>query len=409
MPGFRYLRTWLVAVMAFIGIAAVFNGIVDPYGLFGLVSIEGFNRVKSQAGQRAEAFKRLAAARMQPKTVILGNSRAEIGFDPRSAEWPERLQPVFNLALPGTGVESALDQFDAIANDENPRLVLMGLDFLDFRVEPESSVRSHVDSPAARMMRERMSALLTMNALMDSLATVKSQHDPFAPALTESGFNPMRDYVAIAQREGYYAMFRQRNEQYARNWVNGPKSVLFPDGRRAPEFGALTGMIERGRVRGTKVLFVIYPYHAEALVLFHEAGLWMAFESWKRELVEVTKRVGRDGDIQLWDFSGFTPYADERVPRAGDRRTGMRWYWEAGHFKKELGDAMLARMLAAKSDSDGWGVRLTPENVERVLERIRAERDNYMRSHREEVDEMRRIVRAVPLADPRRLAENERK
>jgi hypothetical protein len=87
----------------------------------------------------------------------------------------------------------------------------------------------------------------------------------------------------------------------------------------------------------------------------------------------------------------------------------MRWYWEAGHFKKELGDAMLARMLAAKSDSDGWGVRLTPENVERVLERIRAERDKYMRSHREEVDEMRRIVRAVPLADPRRLAENERK
>ena len=48
-----------------------------------------------------------------------------------------------------------------------------------------------------------------------------------------------------------------------------------------------------------------------------------------------------DANAELWDFSGFSPYADEAVPLPGDTHSEMRWYWEAGHFKKSLGDRLL--------------------------------------------------------------------
>ena len=107
-----------------------------------------------------------------------------------------------------------------------PKLVLVGLDFLDFRVDPES--RTNFDSTRDRSFgrfRERVSALLTIGALADSLATLKAQYDPYPTSLTEAGFNPMRDYVGIARREGYYAMFRQRDLENANAYVRGSKDV----------------------------------------------------------------------------------------------------------------------------------------------------------------------------------------
>jgi hypothetical protein len=125
----RYLRSLLLATLALLGVAALFNLLVDPYGLFRVISLEGFNRIKSQAGQRAETFKRHGAERMRPNALILGNSRAEVGFDPQSPAWPVAVRPVFNLALPGAGVDSALDD-SPMCREVRHRSILVGLDFL---------------------------------------------------------------------------------------------------------------------------------------------------------------------------------------------------------------------------------------------------------------------------------------
>jgi hypothetical protein len=237
-PATRYLWTWVVSTVALMGLVATSNFVVDPYGLFRIVEVPGFNRIKTQAGERTKLFKRAGVARMQPASLILGNSRAEIGFDPDSSAWPEQARPVFNLALPGAAIEAVAAEFDDTLRVTSPRLVVVGLDFLDFRVDPasdENYTPPEADTEPLRDLRERAGALLTLGALADSLATVKSQHDPFAPSLTDAGFNPKRDYVGIARREGYYAMFRQRDQENARAYVRGPKSV-FQAGNR-PEIG----------------------------------------------------------------------------------------------------------------------------------------------------------------------------
>jgi hypothetical protein len=73
--------------------------------------------------------------------VALGNSRAEIGFDPESPAWPESARPVFNLALPGAGIGAIADELAKALRSASPRLVAVGPDFLDFRVDPSSERR----------------------------------------------------------------------------------------------------------------------------------------------------------------------------------------------------------------------------------------------------------------------------
>jgi hypothetical protein len=241
-------------------------------------------------------------------------------------------------------------------------------------------------------MRERATALLTMNALADSLATIRAQHEPYPTGLTDAGFNPKRDYIGVARREGYFAMFRQRDQENALAYVRGPKGVYQAGGRPAPGFDAVDNIIALSRARGITLRFVIYPYHAHTLMLFHLTGLWPAYEDWKRELARRVDAAQGTMDVALWDFTGFSPYADERVPPPGDTRTELQWYWEAGHFKKPLGDLLLANVFDTKVDGKRWGFRLTGADVEEQLQLQRQARDGYERTRSDDLNEMKRLV-----------------
>jgi hypothetical protein len=130
-------------------------------------------------------------------------------------------------------------------------------------------------------------------------------------------------------------------------------------------------------------------------MLFHLTGLWPAYEDWKRELTRRVDAARETMDVELWDFTGFSPYADERVPRAGDTRTELQWYWEAGHFKKSLGDRLLLDVLSPRSDGERWGRRLTGQDIEEHLRQQRAARDEYEPTHREDLTELEALVAAV--------------
>jgi len=381
----------LVAVVAV-------NLVVDPYGLFCIVDVPGLNRIKSQAGERAALFKRTGVERMRPAGLVLGNSRAEIGFDPESPAWPESARPVFNLALPGAGIAAVADELAEALRSASPRLVVVGLDFLDFRVDPssdESFTAQPADIDPFRGLRDRATALLTLNTLADSLATIRAQHQPYATSLTDKGFNPKRDYIGVSRREGYFAMLSKRDQENARAYVRGPKSVFQTGKRPAPAFDAVDNIIALARARGIALRLVLYPYHVHTLMLFQLTGLWPAYEDWKRELVGRVDAARGTMDVELWDFTGFSPYTAEQVPRPGDTRTELQWYWEAGHFKKSLGDLLLANVFDAQNSNEPWGRRLAARNLGEILREQRAARDEYRRARPDDVTDLEALVAAA--------------
>ena len=391
----RYLWAWVMSTVALLVAVVAVNVVVDPYGLFRIVDVTGLNRIKSQAGERAALFKRTGVERMRPASLVLGNSRAEIGFDPESPAWPESARPVFNLALPGAGIAAVADELAEALRSTSPRLVVVGLDFLDFRVDPssdESFTAQPANADSTRGLRDRAAALLTLNALADSLTTIRAQHEPYAASLTDAGFNPKRDYIGVSRREGYFAMFRQRDQENARAYVSGPKSVFQTGKRPAPAFDAVDNIVARARERGIALRLVLYPYHVHTLMLFQLTGLWPAYEDWKRELVGRVDAARGTVDVELWDFTGFSPHTDEQVPRPGDTRTELQWYWEAGHFKKSLGDLLLANMFDKRNTHEQWGRQLTGRNLDELLRQQREARDDYVRTHPDDVTALETLL-----------------
>ena len=187
-------------------------------------------------------------------------------------------------------------------------------------------------------------------------------------------------------------MFRQRDQENALAYPRGPKTVFQAGRRRAPGFDAIDSIIALSRERGITLRFVLYPYHAHTLMLFELTGLWPAYEDWKREIVRRVDAARGTMNVELWDFTGFSPYAVERVPRPGDTRTELQWYWEAGHFKKSLGDILLADMLGGARQSEQWGRSLAGNNLGDLLREQREARAEYARTHPEDVTDTATLV-----------------
>jgi len=96
--------------------------------------------------------------------------------------------------------------------------------------------------------------------------------------------------------------------------------------------------------------------------------------------------------IFLWDFSQFNDYTEEAIPAKGDRQAKMRWYWEAGHFKKELGDLVLNRIFGRPGSREGFGILLNSENVEAQIAKLRAQEASYRLKHAQQVEALEELA-----------------
>ncbi len=414
----RYLPLWLVMTSALLLAVAGFNLIVDPYGLFRVVDEPGFNTIKPMAGAHGVTVKAYQVLRVIPHGLVLGNSRAEVGFDPQHAAWPAKAHPVFNLALPGTGtattlqyLQHALESSDSSGSGK-PEVVVWGIDFMDFLVDAGAPVRvKSVGRDRGRLLvnpeglrnpwrflqqvRDYGEATFTLGAFLDSVQTIGSQRNPYSADLTPLGFNPMRDYLKITADEGYWAVFRQRDLENIKAYLRRPKDIFDAAGRSSPALDDLRQVLRLCRQHGIALQLVIYPYHAHLLEIIRITGHWPAFEAWKRTVMYIVAEEARTAggeSIPLWDFSGFNELTSEAVPPKSDRQTKMRWYWEAGHFKREFGDLILERIFDSTAATAGFGVLLDTSNIEEQIHAIQLQEVNYRRVFSQEIEELERFA-----------------
>ncbi len=391
MSALRFLLWMGGTVVGLCCLVIVLTIVVDPYRLYDTPTIAGWTVQKPRLDEHQFASKLGQIERLHPNTLLLGNSRVEVGIDPESAQWRAADQPVYNAALAGQGLGPAADLLRDAFAVHPPRLVVVGLDILDFLERPDAPPlpptvigpderrllvdRAGKPNPARPLQRLRdyFTATITLDAVIDSLATVFDQDPETATTITPLGFDPQHEYRVFAARQGYYALFQQKNDIYWSQYRHHP-AADFVEPFRYASFRQLEEIISLCRVHKTKLILFIHPYHADYLDLLQGVGLWPTFENWKRALVRVAEPEIRNADLLLFDFSGYNIFSTERVPPPGDRHTVMRWYWEAGHYKAALGDEMLARMLHG---AGRFGVGLNSANIDAVLI---AERDSEQKS-----------------------------
>lgn len=380
----RFLVQFGLATLAGAAVAVALVVCIDPYGLYGLVDQPGLNRVKPQLRRYQKEIKTELAFKAGADTFIIGNSRAEIGFDPQHPALAAGTGATYNLALAGSRIGSAREQLSRLrARGKRPARLLVGVEFLDFLVKPQAPLRPETaPAPAFSALADlqwRLDAAFSIDSVADALATLRLQHMDDPESMTARGFNPFHDHRKLARDEGYYPLFQQRAGDYARRFAARAPALRSEHGQAAIDLDHLRSILTQAAADGADVHVAIYPYHAQILAMFEQAGMMPAFEQWKVMLaaeIDAIRAARRGARITLWDFSGYLPYQCEAIPARGDRKGTTAWYWEAGHFKSALGDRMLDRMFAqpAADGADGFGVRLGMPQVSANQQRMARER-----------------------------------
>ncbi len=404
-----FLREFTISLVTGIVMMIAFVVTVDPYDQYRIVALPGFNLVKPGLTRYQSEIKLTHAAQIHANALIYGHSRAEVGFDPEAPVFTRQGLSAYNLAIPGTGILNARKQAEYLYQAGiKPRVVIIGVEFLDFLEVHQAPAVAALPAHPADDNRHSITgwfwhfdSLFSLASLKDAIRTLYLQRDNEAETMTSRGFNPLKEYGPIVRNEGYFTLFRQRAQENTRTYLRKTKGSL-----SRTDFGHLRAILDLAAESGSDVTLIIYPYHAQILAIFEEVGLAHTFEEWKNLLIhEVSAaRLRHPGArIALFDFSGYSSYNCEKIPAKGDRVSATRWYWEAGHFKKQLGDIVLESIFSRSTGSaqavhDGlktpgkFGFQLEESNRTQNIQRIDLERSECMQSYPELFTEVAALV-----------------
>ena len=385
-----YLRTFGLLVVLALAAVGVFNYVVDPYLVFHLPD-DAIAISRPNKNRLSPLSKSLAIARLQPSVVYVGNSRTEVGLPARHDALGA--QRAFNGALTGASVADAIMMARHAMAVSDVNLIVMGVDFWTF-----SSQQTNPHFDRALVGRSRLDYLwrgpalqfrhaLSWDTTLASLSVVRRPRAPDCPSfLARAG---QRDPTCMVMTLRKLGGPRSAFEYWIRTVDRRDQRSAASDRAKAIEqLGAFVDDACRTRV---KVRIYVNPTHALMLDTLRLSGQWEEFESWKRSLVEEIARHP-ECDPRLHDFSGYNSVTSEPSPLVTGQE--MRWFWEASHYRSEVGDLILARVLGAKpADAPAaFGVELNRDEAEKALSRVRVEQRDYLDSHADDVAALERML-----------------
>lgn len=366
MSARRFLYLYLILLMSVTVLLMAFNAFVDPYSMFHSSRIPDFNEKKPASVNRSQLFKPYAVTVVEPRTLVVGNSRPEMGLDPLSVCWRKDHGIVYSLTFPGLSVYGQIRALFHGMAQQQVKHVVMGLDFSDVLYERRTGVKEVVwpmtdsdffdrlsvdanfqknNSYWIASIKDRMTALSSLNSLYDSLYTITAQA-PNSPDRTPLGFNPARDYIEIIRYEGESVLFQQKMKELNSRFFHTGMTIFDTAQPWSIELEGLKRSIEYANEKNIEITFFINPYHYTYLETIRDAGYWKEFEEFKRSLRLLVDQYGL-GRVNLWDFALYSSYTVSDVPTK-DAKGKTSWFWEPAHYKAELGNIMLAEIFGKK-------------------------------------------------------------
>jgi hypothetical protein len=309
----------------------------------------------------------------QADTLLLGNSRVLTGLSPTHPAIP---QPAYNLAISASNIYECLRYLEHAGSYHTPKLVLFGIDqwMFDADALPEvdfSEERLAVDA-ALRPQQHRLppdlaASLFSTSAVRDSVLSLLNRDRQVRYP------NGMRD-EALMRPYLNPAHVLSENARWRQDMKAKPFDLRLKDGTN-PQFEALATLVRYCVERGIRLVLFINPLHAEILDMGLADG--RTYREWMRELLACVETNARGAATppEVWDFCGFNAITTEAFPEPGDTQNHMRYFWEISHFRQEIGDEMLAVMLAGKKSD--LGERVTSATLDAHYARLETEHQQW--------------------------------
>jgi hypothetical protein len=291
---------------------------------------------------------------------------------------------------------------------------VLGLDTWQIQGGP-TSVRPDFDptilqrpgepATALRAWLARLRLTFSLDTLGAAVATLRAQDDALpdwwgvdGQRLGEVFFRQVDDeYRSAGQRDYFLAIDRR---EIGFKLPAEPREAAGPAGPPKPppenSFDYIRRIVAFCRDHRIDLRIYITPAHAHQMELSAMMGEWSQIEGGKRRLVALLDddaRRRRAPPFPLWDFSGYSSVTTEPLPPRGGE---MRFYWDSSHFKAEVGDWVLDRLLgvsrAGHPTPADFGRPLTAQTVDAVLGEERQGRDAYEASHPSDVATLKAML-----------------
>jgi hypothetical protein len=422
-------REYVFAILAGAVLLATFAGgvnfVVDPYQMNGLFLVDRVNRIKPESESHERLYKAARLAQQAPSVLAMGTSRTEVGIRMNHPSWQGSARQRYNAALGGANIYEISRYFEHAHRIHPLKQVVIGLDFLAFNFykangpdfDEQLLFKDDQESVLLTLL-EQAKIYLSGDTFSSSMRTlscnVRACSDPYLASGEE---NPVRFESGWAQAGGAHNAF----VIYARKALtdlNFPPplrrfSLTGPDG--ASPIQHLRRILEISYRDGVDLRLFISPAHARQWEALAAAGLWPEFERWKRSLVLVMAEVATahptSAPIPLWDFADYSDVSTEAVPAAGGTMEQMTGYWESSHYKTEVGDLVLNRVLAgdqtSRREHPDFGILLDVRMLDAHLAAVRWRAEQYRHGHPAEVAEIAALARETESLRNRVLAPTE--
>ncbi len=379
-----YMKELLILIVIFVISSASFNWVMNPYGIFNSPKIEKINKLKPEFFTHLRLAKAWAVYKQKPDGIILGTSRSEFGLDPNHPGW--NVKSVYNLGLSGANMYEVLRYFQHVHTIKTQKQVVLSVDFFMFNI----FASNHADFEESNLaMNPKFSSankfftLISIDTIWSSIKTLFKQTEAEFAYLSNGQLHWTNYIRTVRKQGGHRQFFLLTEEEHMNNtWFNKPQkqySFVHPKtGESTLKY--FSSFLEIAYRDNVDLRIFISPSHARLWEALYSVGLWPQFEQWKREMVRINaEQAHKYGKtpFQLWDFSGYNSFTTEEVPSLGDIKTEMKWYWEASHYKKTLGDLVLDRIFGERIIANDFGKLLKSKNIEQQLAKIRTEQQHY--------------------------------
>jgi hypothetical protein len=406
---FRYLTYIAVAAALSLAAAVLMDGMVDAKGLYGMLRIGGFNSRKAFQYNYASEVKALGVRSFRPEIVFLGVSTVERGIVPQCRSSPFFGEPrIYNEGIPGSGPAEFLAAYPNLQTIGTVRRIeiearfpgqrfLASAEQLDhaadyprqyapLSIPREGGVLSRTIQPwlPAQYASSYLADFFTWKTLVLSFQTVAANRKADQLSVFRGYGNDGTFDQAWLGHMAARAIVQELALAHVASLTDAFLNKISND--MEIDFSYVDALAEAAARDGVALDFFVTPEHVVQLLLYDQGGVWPLYEKFKfgllRSVDAAQQRYG--ADIRVFDFGTLNDATKQPLRSVVPEDAFDPYYSDPVHFRKVVGDFMLATMLGcvtAVPAPKEFGTELTDETITAHLATERAKLDAYKRSN----------------------------
>ena len=390
-----YSRHVFIIGSLFLVFVAIFSYIVDPFSLYGRIYNKGDLEVNGHGFAKhllmAHPYR---VKRQKPEILLMGSSRVAFGFKYDAENNKFASNKVYNLGLLGVTEYELLRYLQHATAVTQLKQVIIGVDFFQFHAGLEPKIefeekRLAVDAnnqPNPLFTRDYLPTLLSIDSAVESVKEVFDLGKDKDIYLV-SGFK--LDAFHGGDLSSFKGIERDYVERVYKDFTFEKKEIKTLDYFR--------DIIEFCYENNIDLRLFISPAHARQWEVINAMGLWSDWELWKRKMVEISEETAmkqHKKPFQLVDFSGYSLYSTEPVPREAGK--AVKWYRDTAHFLPSLGDIILDQLFGNVTSEvnckEQFGILISSKNINEHLQCINQEHGQYVRTHPQDIKDIEALI-----------------